>query len=152
MRESSSHFEPGKWLSASPRTLLSAGRLRYFKNQTFTEGFRLFFLFICKNLGAGAIHFPRAFEIPKGGGRLRPPEPKKKDTLKRVFLFGLSVNYRCRTRPGPRTAGRRVCAVRVFCPQAKTSAQAEFISAEHFNISRYPKRNTSLLAGVSFWR
>ena len=94
MRESSSHFEPRKWLSASPKTLLSAGRLRYFKNQTFTTYFHLFFLFICKNLGAGAIHLPRAFEIPKGGGRLRPPEPKKKDTLKRVFLFGGDTQIR----------------------------------------------------------
>ena len=36
---------------------------------------------------------------------------------------------------GPRRLGRRVCAVRVFWPQAKTSAQAEFISAEHFKPS-----------------
>ena len=32
------------------------------------------------NLGAEQIYFARAFEIPKGGGRLRRPEPKKKDT------------------------------------------------------------------------
>ena len=34
----------------------------------------------------------------------------------------------------------------------KTLAEAESISAEHFKISRYPKRNTSQQAGVSFWR
>ncbi len=85
---------------------------------------------------------------------------QKHRTLVRCFCcvsflsthFVLSVKYRCRTRPGPRAAGRRVCAVRVFWPQAKTSAQAEFTSAEHFKISRYPKRNTSQQAGVSFWR
>ena len=100
-----------------------------------------------------------------------PRNPKKKHLQSRCFFFVLSAKYRCRTRPGPRTAGRRVCAVRVFWPQAKTSAQAEFTaqplaalspygcgvplagaSAEHFKIPRYPKRNTSLSAGVSFWR
>ena len=34
----------------------------------------------------------------------------------------------------------------------KTLAEAEFTSAEHFKFPRYPKRNTSLSAGVSFWR
>ena len=32
----------------------------------------------------------------------------------------------------------------------KTLAEAEFTSAKHFEIPRNPKRNTSLLAGVSF--
>ena len=31
-----------------------------------------------QNLGAGAIHLPRAFEIPKGGAALWAAEPKKK--------------------------------------------------------------------------
>ena len=52
---------------------------------------------------------------------------QKHRTLVRCFCcvsflsthFVLSVKYRCRTRPGPRAAGRRVCAVRVFWPQAK---------------------------------
>ena len=35
--------------------------------------------------------------------------------------------------PGPRTAGRRFCAVQAFSPRAKTLAQGEFISPEHFN-------------------
>ena len=37
--------------------------------------------------GAGAIHFRRAFESPGGEGRLRRPEPKKKDTTKVVSFF-----------------------------------------------------------------
>ena len=32
---------------------------------------------------------------------------------------------------GPRKLGRRVCAVRVFWPQAKTLAQGGFTSPEH---------------------
>ena len=39
------------------------------------------------NLGAEQIYFARAFEIPKGGGRLRRPEPKKKDTLLACLSF-----------------------------------------------------------------
>ena len=40
------------------------------------------------NLGAEQIYFAQAFKIPKGGGRLRRPEPKKKDmTCGHVFLF-----------------------------------------------------------------
>ena len=39
------------------------------------------------NLGAEQIYFARAFEIPKGGGRLRRPEPKKKDTTFVVSFF-----------------------------------------------------------------
>ena len=35
---------------------------------------------IGENLGAGGIHFRRAFESPRGGGSLWLPEPKKKDT------------------------------------------------------------------------
>ena len=40
-----------------------------------------------QNLGAGGIHFRRAFESPKGGGRLRRPEPTKKDTTYVVSFF-----------------------------------------------------------------
>ena len=37
----------------------------------------------------GGIHFRRAFESPKGGGRLRLPEPKEKGLPDRKpFLFG----------------------------------------------------------------
>ena len=53
-----------------------------------------------------AIHLPRAFESPEGGGGLWPPEPRKGS----------------RHRLGPRTAGRRVCAVQAFLPQAKILA------------------------------
>ena len=45
-----------------------------------------------KNLGAGAIHLPRAFEIPKGRGRLWRPEPKKKDTTYVVSFFLANPN------------------------------------------------------------
>ena len=45
-----------------------------------------------ENLDAVTIHLPRAFEISKGGGRLRQPEPKKKDmTYGHVFLFGTAT-------------------------------------------------------------
>ena len=53
-----------------------------------------------------AIHLPRAFESPEGEGGLWPPEPRKGS----------------RQRPGPRTAGRRICAVQAFLPQAKILA------------------------------
>ena len=53
---------------------------------------------------------------------------------------------------GPRTAGRRVCAVQAFLPQAKILAEAEFTSAEHFNHRRVeaasgrrnPQKRTSI--------
>ena len=51
-----------------------------------------------KNLGAGRIHSARALQSPWGGGGRRPPEPKKEDTPKRVFLFGTSQHYRCRSK------------------------------------------------------
>ena len=41
-----------------------------------------------------------------------------------VFLFVLSAKYRCRTRPGPRTAGRRFCAVQAFCRRQNLSVGA----------------------------
>ena len=37
---------------------------------------------------------------------------------------------------GPHTVGRRFCAVQVFSPRAKTLAQGEFTSPEHFNHRR----------------
>ena len=40
-----------------------------------------------ENLGAGGIHFRRAFEIPKGGAALQAAEPKKKDTPKACLSF-----------------------------------------------------------------
>ena len=51
-----------------------------------------------ENLDAVTIHLPRAFEISKGGGRLRQPEPKKKDmTYGHVFLFGAGGRTRTGT-------------------------------------------------------
>ena len=43
-----------------------------------------------QNLGAGGIHFRRAFEIPEGGAALWAAEPKKERHLLSadVFLFG----------------------------------------------------------------
>ena len=47
---------------------------------------------------------------------LKSPGVQKETPANRlVFLFVLSARYRCRTRPGPRTAGRRFCAVQAFC-------------------------------------
>ena len=40
-----------------------------------------------QNLGAGAIHLPRAFESPKGGAAYWAAEPKKKDTTCVVSFF-----------------------------------------------------------------
>ena len=40
---------------------------------------------------------------------------------------------------GPHTVGRRFCNLRAFWPQAKTSAQAEFSSAEQ-KINRVPAK------------
>ena len=40
-----------------------------------------------ENLGAGGLHFRRAFEIPKGGAALQAAEPKKKDTPKACLSF-----------------------------------------------------------------
>ena len=58
---------------------------------------------------------------------------------------------------GPHTVGRRFCAVQVFSPQAKTLAQAEFISAEHLNQKDggglwppEPKKKDSLAAVLLF--
>ena len=68
----------------------------------------------------------------KGWRRLSAAETKKKQAL------------------GPHTVGRRFCAVQAFSPAAKTLAQAEFISAEHFQEKGgggfqppKPKRRTS---------
>ena len=42
---------------------------------------------------------------------------------------------------GPRKAGRRGCAVQVFSPGAKTLAQPELTSGEHWNNLRIPNEN-----------
>ncbi len=49
---------------------------------------------------------------------------KERHALQRVFLFVLSAKYRCRTRLGPRTAGRRFCAVQAFCRRQNLGAGA----------------------------
>ena len=58
------------------------------------------------NLGAEQIYFARAFEIPKGGGRLRRPEPKKKDTTFVVSFFldaaPFGISMPCRSKPSLR--------------------------------------------------
>ena len=61
-----------------------------------------------QNLGAGGIHFRRAFESPKGGAGQQPAKPKKKDTLNSVSFFlveargvePLSENASTGTSPG----------------------------------------------------
>ncbi len=45
-----------------------------------------------ENLGAGGIHFRRAFEIPEGGAALWAAEPKKKDTTYVVSFFLVDSN------------------------------------------------------------
>ena len=95
MRESSSHFEPGKWLSASPRTLLSAGWLRYFKNQTFTTCFLLFFYLYAKTLHFRAVFLLCIFFINTfwscWADSNRRPHPYQKPLLivdKYPFMLG----------------------------------------------------------------
>ena len=55
-------------------------------------------VFVCGgSLGGGAIHLPRAFEIPRGGAA-NGSETKKKDmTIGHVFLFGARGGSRTRT-------------------------------------------------------
>ena len=53
-----------------------------------------------------------------------PRNPKKKHLQSRCFCFVLSAKYRCRTRLGPRTAGRRFCAVQAFCRRQNLGAGA----------------------------
>ena len=65
---------------------------------------------------------------------------KARRTLQRASLLVLCKLYGCQPKLGPRTAGRRFCAVRAFWPQAKTSAEAEFISAEHFKNLQVSKK------------
>ena len=59
---------------------------------------------------------------------------------------------------GPHKVGRRLCAVQAFWPEAKTLAQAEFISAEHCDHRRveppFGRRNPKKKdtpCGVSFF-
>lgn len=40
-----------------------------------------------QNLGAGGIHFRRAYQIPKGGAASGRRDPKQKDIRKDVLLF-----------------------------------------------------------------
>ena len=46
------------------------------------------FLPKAKTLAQGGFTPPEHFNHPRGGGGQRPPEPKQKDTPKRVLLFG----------------------------------------------------------------
>ena len=48
----------------------------------------------------------------------------KRTSFRMSFCFVLSAKYRCRTRPGPRTAGRRFCAVQAFCRRQNLGAGA----------------------------
>ncbi len=94
-----------------------------------------------QNLGAGGIHFCRAFESPKGGAALRAAKPKTKGHLQSrcpflchtptIWIFQ-NFTQASRTAPHRPSGRRRECAVQAFSPQAKTLAQGEFISPEHF--------------------
>ena len=76
------------------------------------------------------IHFRRAFQIFT--------EFKKR---------GIHLDVLRRRKPL-----RRECGVTsVLGRGSKTSAQAEFISAEHFNVSRNPKKKDILLDVLLFW-
>ena len=87
------------------------------------------------------IHFCRAFESPKGGAALRAAKPKTKGHLQSrcpflchtptIWIFQ-NFTQASRTAPHRPSGRRRECAVQAFSPQAKTLAQGEFISPEHF--------------------
>ena len=65
---------------------------------------------------------------------------KKGHAFQRVLSFYiLQVMHQAHKRSLTGLPGRRrVCAVQAFLPQAKTLAEAEFISAEHFKFPRLP--------------
>ena len=50
--------------------------------------------------------------------------PKRKTRFTACLSFILRKPFRCRTRPGPRTAGRRFCAVQAFCRRQNLGAGA----------------------------
>ena len=79
-----------------------------------------------------------SIQIPKGGGRLRRPEPKMKGNdlsfwkgrLKSIFWINGTVVGESPDGPsGP----RRECAVQAFLPQAKTLAEGRLRRPEHSN-------------------
>ena len=66
------------------------------------------------------------------------------------FCFVLSAKYRCRTRPGPRTAGRRFCAVQAFCRRQNLGAGAIHLPRA-FQIPQVSKKRSTCKAGASFF-
>lgn len=80
-------------------------------------------------------------------------------TPKGVVIFMDWVNSLRTAAMGPRTAGRRICAVQAFSPEAKTLAEGQFTCPEHFNYRRVeppsgrrnPKRKTRHMSCLSFW-
>ena len=73
----------------------------------------------------------------------------KRTSFRMSFCFVLSVNYRCRTRPGPRTAGRRFCAVQAFCRRQNLGAGAIHLPRA-FKISQDSIKITTPLGVVIF--
>ena len=67
-------------------------------------------------------------------------------------LRRLETSLTAGTRSNRPKAGRPVCAVQAFSTQAKTLAQGEFTSPEHFDFSRYPKKQPHLLVWLFLCR
>ena len=112
-----------------------------------------------KTLAQGRLCRPRAFQSPKGGGRLWRPKPKKKDICFQQMSFFLAKHY------NPDISNFRF-AILIFCPTAllgraafaayerfaagKTSAEGWLCHPEHLNHRRAeralgprsPKRKT----------
>ena len=89
-----------------------------------------------------------SIEIPEGGGRLRRPEPKKKDMTKgHVFLFGKSLQSRYfKFSIGfPHLAQRPFWAAPLLrrssvLPKAKPRRRANSLRPSNLKNPRYPKK------------
>lgn len=92
-------------------------------------------------------------------GRMRHPVYTKSrlSAAAESLLFGICIRKRYSISLKRPSGPRRFCAVQVFWPKAKTLAQGEFTSPEHFNHRRVerptgakPKRKCDLSKQVAF--
>ena len=76
-----------------------------------------------------------SISIPKGGGRLRRPEPKKEDTLTACLPFCSVLPKKMQVAERDKTAlqGRAAFAAYERFAAGKTSAQEWLCHSEHFN-------------------
>ena len=76
-----------------------------------------------------------SISIPKGGGRLRRPEPKKEDTLSACLPFCSVLTKKMQVAERDKTAlqGRAAFAAYERFSAGKTSAEGRLCRPEHFN-------------------